>query len=260
MSARSSAGQPAASRAERARWVPKQFGAWAILAVPLLLGVAASRPSPWHLLLGVSAACAYLASIAAVEWTRSRRPSQRRPVAVFGMAFVATGTPLLVVAPSLIWVGAFVLLGGLVTLAVSLAGRPKSVFVSLVEVGQALALAPAAALVTGAALDATIGLATLAGGLYLVGSVLMVRSMIRERGNPAFLAASLTYHALAVVVAALLLPWPFAALTLALLARAAALPAIQAGRSVLRLRPVHIGIVESGASVALVALAFIVGF
>jgi hypothetical protein len=36
-------------------WVPRQHGAWAMLAVPLLLGIAATAPSPWHLLLGIAA-------------------------------------------------------------------------------------------------------------------------------------------------------------------------------------------------------------
>ncbi len=249
-----------ASRADRIRWVPKQFGAWAILAVPLLLGVAASRPSPWQLVLAIAAACAYLASVAALEWTRSRRPAQLRPVALFGGGVVVAGVPLLAIAPALLWVAAFVLAAGGVAVAASLAGHPRSVVVSLAEVAQALALAPAAALVTDAAPGTNVALATLAAGLYLVGSVAMVRSMIRERGNRAFLAVSLAYHAVATAITWLVLPWPYAVLSAGLFARAAALPAAQRRGPRTNLRPIHIGLVEIAASVTLVVLAFSVGF
>lgn len=260
MSVLSTAGRPAAPRGERVRWAPKQFGAWAILAVPLLLGAAASSPSPLHLVLAVTTACAYLASVAALEWTRSRRPAQLRPVAAFGAGVLVTGLPLLALEPRLALVAAYVVAAAGVTLVASLAGHPKSVVVSLVEIAQALALVPAAALVSEASTGPAVAAATLAAGLYLVGSVLMVRSLIRERGNRLFLAVSLAYHALAVVVAWLLLPLPYVILAAALLARAAVLPAIQLGRPTARLRPIHIGIVEILASLALVGLGFTVGF
>lgn len=245
--------------------MPKQYGAWAILAVPLLLGVAASRPSPWHVVLAVAAGSAYLASIAALEWTRSRRSASLRPAVVFGAIFVASGSPLLVVDPRLLVVGMPVAAAAAVTLGMSIAGRGKSVAVSLVEVVQALALVPAAALLAGGALDSTVAEAALASGLYLLGSVLMVRSLIRERGNRAFAAASLAYHALATVAAWQLLPWPYAVFGAALLARAAGLLVAQArwrtgSRGQSRLRPVHVGIIEIMASLVLVTLAFGVGF
>jgi hypothetical protein len=265
LSPAATAARPVAPRNERVRWVPKQFGAWAILAVPLLLGIAASEPSPWHLVLAAAAVCAYLASVAALEWSRSRRTALLRPIAVFGVGLAVTGTALLAVAPAVAWIAAFVLAAGGVTLATSLAGRPKSVIVSLVEVAQALALVPAAALVSGADVpQSTLVDATLAAGLYLVGSVFMVRSLIRQRGNRGFLGLSLAYHAGAVGAAWWFLPSPYAGLAVALLARAVVLPAIQdrwRGRSgQTRLRPIHIGLVEIVASLALVAVAFAVGF
>jgi hypothetical protein len=266
LSPAATAARPVAPRSERIRWVPKQFGAWAILAVPLLLGVAASEPSPWHLVLAAAAVCAYLGSVAALEWARSRRTALLKPMAVFGAGVAVSGLALLTVAPALAWIAAFVLAAAGVTLVASLAGRPKSVIVSLVEVAQALALVPAAALVSGADVpEARLVDATLAAGLYLVGSVLMVRSLIRERGNRWFLGLSLAYHAGAVGAAWWLLPMPYAGLAIALLARAVVLPVVQdrwrSGRtSQTRLRPIHIGLVEIAVSLTLVALAFAVGF
>ncbi|HSL97557.1 MAG TPA: YwiC-like family protein [Candidatus Deferrimicrobiaceae bacterium] len=268
MSERSTAGPlstPSGSRAERIRWVPRQYGAWAILAVPLLLGVAASRPSPWHLVLAVSAGSAYLASVAALEWARARRTAALRPAGLFGAVLAVSGAALLVVEPRLLTIAALVVAVGGVTLAMSLAGYHKSVFVSLLEIGQALALVPAAALLAGDPLGPAVADAVLAGGLYLVGSVLVVRSLIRERGNRVFAVAALAYHGAVVAVAWLLLPWPYSVLAVALLARSAALLVAQArwragpgGPG--RLRPVHIGIIEILASLALVTLGFTVGF
>jgi hypothetical protein len=60
-------------------WVPRQHGAWAMLALPLLLGVAASRPSTWQLVLAGAAYAGYLASITVLTWSRARRPPAYRP-------------------------------------------------------------------------------------------------------------------------------------------------------------------------------------
>ena len=44
-----------------------------MLAVPLLLGIAATAPSAWHLLLAVAALAGYLAAATAQAWLRARR-------------------------------------------------------------------------------------------------------------------------------------------------------------------------------------------
>lgn len=246
----------------RVRWIPHEHGAWAILAVPLLLGIAAAGAVPAHALLAVTAVSAYLFSVPAVEWLRRRHGEDLRPAAVFGVVLAVSGIPLLAAWPELLLVG--VAVAGLagVVLALTLFGHPRSVLVSLVEVAQAVALVPAAAIVAGSPGEPATWHAALAAGIYLVGTVLFVRSMIRARGNAWFLAASLGFHALGVAGAIAVLPWPYVIFAGGLLARAIALPAIasrQAGRS-RRLRPIHIGLVEIIASVTLVLLAFGVGF
>jgi hypothetical protein len=156
-----------------------------------------------------------------------------------------SGSLLLVQLPELAVVGVAVVGASLVTIALALAGHPKSVVVSLVEVAQAIALVPAAAIIAGTLDEPSTTRATIAAGLYLVGSVLLVRSMIRARGNAWFLAASIGFHAIGVVAAAWLLPWPFAFFAAGLLGRAIALPVIQHGGR--RGPPVrdHIGLVRS---------------
>lgn len=248
--------------AERVRWVPRQHGAWAILAVPLVLGVAAGGARPWHAVLVVAAVSAYLCSVAVLDWARTRRAASLRPAAVFGTVLAGSGIPLLAAHPSLAVIALAAGAAGLGALLVSALGRPKSVVVSLLEVAQALLLVPAAAAISGSLAEPSTGRATLAAGVYLVGSVLHVRALIRERGNRWFLATSLAFHGAAVGVAAVLLPAPYAVLAAAFLARAAILPFAQAraAEGPRRLRPIHIGIGEIAASVALAVLAFVVGF
>ena len=246
----------------RARWVPREHGAWAILAVPFLLGIAAAGAVPAHALLAVAAVSAYLFSVSAVEWLRRRQEADRRPATVFGVMLAASGIPLLAWWPELLVVGGAVTVLAGVAVALTLSGHPRSVLVSLVEIGQAVALVPAAATVAGSLGEPATWHAAVAAAIYLVGTVLLVRSMIRARGNPWFVAGSIGFHALGAVVAAAILPWPYALFAAALLARAITLPAIasrQADRG-WRLRPIHIGAIEIVASTALVLLAFGVGF
>jgi hypothetical protein len=230
--------------------------------VPFLLGIAAGGARPAHLLLAAAAVSAYLCSVPAIEWVRARRSELLRPAAVFGAVVAASGIMLLTEWPELLLVGAAVAVAAGAAVAVALAGRPKSVVVSLVEVAQAIALVPAVAIISGTLDEPSTLRAAIAAGIYLLGSVLLVRSMIRARGDARVRAASIAFHAIGVLAAAVLLPWPYAVFAAGLLARAVALPLIQArfDATPRRLRPIHIGVVEIVASVTLVAMAFGVGF
>ena len=251
-----------AAARERVRWLPKQHGAWAMLAVPFLLGVAASRPSPWQLVLALAAVSGYLASDAALDWTRARRAAYAPPALVFGALFALSGILLLVAFPALLAVAAVVGAAAALVLGVTVAGHPRSLLASLGQAGEAAVLVPAAALVSGTAIGLPVARATLVAGLYLVSSILVVRSMIRERSNRRFLALSLGYHVGALGLEAWLLAPIYAALGAAFLFRAAALPWLQArlADGPQRLRPIHVGLVELAAAVALVLVAFSVRF
>jgi YwiC-like protein len=248
---------------ERVPWIPRQHGAWAMLAVAALLGIAASHFDPRQLVLSVTAVSGYLASSAGLDWIRAHRRAYLEPVAVFGFVCLASGVPLLVAFPSLAVVGLVVVAGAAVTAGMARLGHPRSLVASLAQAAQAACLVPAMALVAGAASEPpTVVRATLVAGLYLAGSVLVVRSMIRERGNRSFRAVSIGYHVGVVIVEAWLLPAPYAVLAAALVLRTAGLPALQdrlAGGPH-RLRPIHLGLVEFAASAALATLAFLVGF
>ena len=242
-------------------WIPRQHGAWAMLLVPLLLGVAASRASGWQLVVGGAALAAYLASATAQAWSRARRPPEyRAPLVVYGTLVAILGGVLLVAFPALVLAGAVVATAGLVALLGARPGTRRDLANSLAQVAQAVVLVPVAAWVSGAWDAPTVVAMTAVAAATMAGSVLVVRSVLRERANPAFAATSVGVHAAFVVAAALLLPGPYAVLAGALAARAVALPLLQrrlaGGRR--PLRPVHVGMVELAASVAVVAVAFAV--
>jgi hypothetical protein len=232
-----------------------------MLAVPLLLGIAATAPSTWHLLLAVAALAGYLAAATAQAWLRARRrPSFIPSLAVYGGLFTASGLVLLAAFPALALSAIVVVPAGALVLGGARPGTPRDLVNSLAQSAIALVLVPAAAWVSGAWEADVVLRATFVTTGYLVGTVLVVRSVIRERGSRSFAALSVGFHAAFAAVAIVALPWPYAAAALALTARAVALPLVERRRAGTSrpLRPIQVGIVEIVASTGLVVLAFAV--
>lgn len=232
-----------------------------MLAVPLLLGIAATALSPWHLVLAVAALAGYLAAATAQAWLRARRrPSFVPSLAVYGGTFAVAGLVLLAAFPTLALSAVVVVPAGALVIGGARPGTPRDLVNSLAQTAIALVLVPAAAHVSGAWEAEAVILATLVATGYLVGTVLLVRSVIRERGNRGFVALSVGFHAAFAVAAALVLPWPYALYAVGLAARAVALPIVERRRAGTSrpLRPVQVGIVEIVASTVLVVLAFAV--
>jgi len=249
------------SDASRALWLPRQHGAWAMLAVPLLLGVAATAPSPWQLVLAVAAVAGYLAAATAQAWLRARRrPSFVPSLVTYGAVFAAAGVALLVAFPVLALAAVVVVPAGALIVGGARPGTPRDLANSLAQTAIAIVLVPAAGWVSGSWDPASVAAATAVAAGYLVGTVLVVRSVIRERGNRGFAALSVAFHAACTVAAAATLAWPWAVYFAGLTGRAIALPLVERRRAgtARPLRPIHVGIVEILASTALVVLAFTV--
>ncbi len=245
----------------RTLWFPHQHGAWAMLAVPLLLGVAASRPDPWQFVLALAAVAGYLASATAQAWLRSRRRTTYIPsLLVYGGVFAILGIVIAVSHPAVLATAVIVVPAAAIALSGAKPGTKRDVVNSLAQAASALALVPAAALLAAPLKAAAVLPALAVATAYLVGVVLVVRSVIRERDNTRFAVASVAWHAVATVLAAVLLPLPWALVGLALTARACALPIVRRRRagSGRPLRPVHVGIVEIAATVVIVLVAFLV--
>ena len=241
------------------RWIPRQHGAWAMLLLPVLLGVAASALSPWQLVVAVTALAAYLASVTAQTWARSRRPpAYRLPIAVYGTVAVVLGLILLLAFPPLALAAVVVVPTGVVVFRGAQPGTRRDLANSLAQFAQALVLVPVTAWVSGTWDPERVIAYTCVAAGYQLGTVLVVRSVLRERGNDAFAALSVGFHLLLVALAALFLPLPYALVAAGLAVRAAGLPAAQrrmAGGP-RQLRPIHVGIVEIVASLSVVAVSF----
>jgi Flp pilus assembly protein TadB len=230
-----------------------------MLAVPLLLGISISRFNGWQLALAGAAASGYLTSATAQTWRRARkRRKYRSALLIYGSVFAALSLILIVWHPALCLALLALIPAAAVTVWLSRPGRPRGVSESLAQVAEALVLVPAAAYLAGPLDESRVALTTLAAGLYLAGTVLAVRSVIRERGNSRFAALSIGYHAVAALVALLLLPGAYAVLFVALAARALALPIAERrlANTAHPLRPAGVGMVEIVASVCLVGLCF----
>lgn len=229
-----------------------------MLAVPLVLGIAATAPSPWHLVLALAAVAGFLAAATAQAWMRARRRRSFVPsLALYGGVFAAAGALLVLAFPALLLAALVVVPAGALVIGGARPGTPRDLANSLAQTAIALVLAPAAAHVSGAWEAEAATRATLVAAGYLVGTVLVVRSVIRERGNRGFAALSVGFHAALVGVAAITLPWPYAVYVVGLTARAIGLPVVERRRvgTPRPLRPVQVGIVEIAASTVLVALA-----
>ena len=257
-------------RLSRTGWLPNQHGAWAILVVPVALGMLARARAgglpgwAWPLL-----ACwivGYFAFFAAGLWLKAaptRRAGYRRPLLTYGG--VTAGLGLVALAwqggSLLEWLVAFVpLVAG--TALLTARRRDRDLLSGVLTLtSSALMFAvmrfttPSAALHAIGTRDA--GVAALVWA-YFLGTLLYVKTMIRERGHRSWWVGSLGWHAACLVVGVGLAaahgasPWWIVALVVAL-ARAAAVPwlAVSRGRHI---TPRQIGIAEIGL-VSLVVVA-----
>lgn len=257
----------AARRPRRAPVVPPQHGAWGFLALPLLLGVAAAGWSPWVLVLAAAWVAAYPCSWAVTGLLTARRPERfRRAALVWTPPCVVAGASLLATHWWLVWV----LLAYLALFAVNLQQarrrRERSIGNDLVLVVECVLLVPVVAgvvagasglrLPTAAMTAPSVLLAMLVTALALVGSTLHVKSLIRERANPAYTTAS----RLVAVVSPLVV---VAACVAADASWWLAVPfVLLAGRAIWwhdpTWRPARIGLVELAGLILVAASAFLV--
>lgn len=186
--------------------VPPQHGAWAFLGLPLVLGALAT-PASWTTpVLVVAAFTLYPASYFALSLARARRPARfRRPFVIWSLAAAVPSVVLVVTCPWLVWVG----LGYAALFAVNLAfarrNHERDVVNDVLLAAQAIAIVPLTWLLAAPGsrawwpplddVPAEVWLLTAVCTLVLVGSTLHVKSLLRERRNPAYARASRAFAA-----------------------------------------------------------------
>ncbi|PIN50924.1 hypothetical protein CT171_09375 [Trueperella pyogenes] len=226
-------------------WIPNYHGAWAMITVPVLLGVLIGGFVWQHLLLLGLWWAGYFAFYAGGLWLRSRRrPRYLPPVRAYTLVTLVFGVGLLIAAPYLLrWLPLFIPLIATTAWASS-HRKDRSLLNDAVTVTAATLTLPVAfdlathglATPPGASADASltgwgwVWLVTLVVGWYFLGTVFYVKTNIRERGKPTWYIASVVFHSVGLVgvlVLAVLgvVTWPLAALWLIIAVRAAAVPA-----------------------------------
>lgn len=232
--------RPSARRKTARQFIPPQHGAWAMLLVPWLTGVLVAGFRWAHVPLLGAWLAGYLLSYYALQAIKTRRLSRFQPqLLVYGPITAALGLIVLTVRPQLLaYAPAYALLLAL-NVFYARRRRERALLNDLTSVVQSCLMVFVAVTVAGAGISHVTPAFT-AVLLYFTGTVLYVKTMIRERGNASYYWASVTYHVLALGVAAFI-SIPIAAVVALLLIRSAALPRY-------RLTPKHVGIIEIVAS------------
>ncbi|MCC6729700.1 MAG: YwiC-like family protein [Chthonomonadales bacterium] len=246
--------------------VPREHGAWVILAVPAVLGLASApvSPDPWlTLLLAAATVLAFLGREAVGRIIRRRSSaSDRRWAAACAAGCAAAALPLLAARPALAWVAlAVTLLFAGHSLLVAIPARKRldrSVPGELLGAAALSLGAVAGRVVAGGAWDGAAWVLWLACTLYFAGGVFFVKMLLAgvKLREPVTLAdrlrvgrRCLVYHAFlvcaAVALAAIMGSWPAWGLIIAAFAPAI----VRAARGVARLSPrlprlVRVGIGE----------------
>lgn len=179
--------------------LPPQHGAWAFLALPVLLACTVASPTWWTAVLAVAWFAAYPASYAGARLLHDRRPERfRRPFALWAAAAAAPAALLVTRFPWLVWVGVLLLPLVAVNARFARHNDERALINDLVVVTECALLVPVTWAVSTSAMSAPwpgsvptqVAVLTVVCWLVLAGSTLHVKSLIRERRDPRFARAS----------------------------------------------------------------------
>jgi len=186
----------------RPGYLPNQHGAWAMLIVPFLFGVFASRPVPLHALLFAAWLCAYLFAFAMLQWMRTGKTRiYRTPVLIYG-GLAGFGAATLILEPSLAELSPLFVPMLLVNMHYARRNRERALINDLAAIVQFSLIIFAACRAGG---GTNLGLAAelfAFSVLYFAGTALYVKTMIREKNNPVYYRISVGYHLVLLVACA----------------------------------------------------------
>jgi hypothetical protein len=245
-------------------WVPKQYGAWAMMLAPIVTSCVIWGFAWQHAVFLVAWTTAYLAYMAARGWlTNRRRPARARvwvaPLLVYGASCALAVGVLLVWQPGLAWwaVPLVGLLGASVVLV--LVGQERSVFNDAFLIGGSCLMAVVVGtsfrangggwpgFVEAASLPSAWLVAAVFAG-YFWGTIFYIKTMIRERGKPGWYVASVVYHLAVLPLGFWVSPW-VGAVGCLIAARAIAVPKLWG-----RAKPAVIGVGEVAITVVMMAV------
>ncbi|QRV02306.1 YwiC-like family protein [Arcanobacterium phocisimile] len=183
----------------RTQWIPNYHGAWAMVGIPPLVGIAIGGFTWTHILVLMLWWIGYFAFFATGLWLRSGHKSRYfTPVIAYSLPCVALGLILAFLEPELLrWVPIFLPLI-LVTFRQSAMRRDRSLLNDTVTVAAAsLMVAVSAHVGSFAHPDLSWSRTWVTTGFvfgYFMGTVFYVKTNIRERGRTSWLVASIAWH------------------------------------------------------------------
>ena len=260
-------------------WVPDQPGAWVMALFPPMAGIISAGFSWDALWLLVTWALCYCVQYASARWASSHL--NRRylpPVLAYGAALTVVGLPFLILHWRIVmWAPLYLVLFGVSLIAAyrhcerSLVNNVVAIIASCTMLGLVYGYGINPGNDAWPYMELRAAYLAAAFALFQFGSVLVVKTMIRERGNPRYRVASVLWHAVMLGICVVMMfhawqmsnealwaLWLLWIVCLLLLVRACALPLIDT-RHGSRLKPMVTGMVEFVASV-LSAVAILVAF
>lgn len=199
-------------------YVPPQHGAWAFLALPLVLGFIVAPWTPLLLALAIAWIAAYPLSYAALGLVRAKRPQRFRAPLLIWSAVVLPAVGILVVGrPWLLWVGVAYTALFAINLGYARRNRERALTNDVVFVVECSAMVAVTWAVgagdqswtppgLGSVPDDVWALVAVCA-LVLLGSTLHVKSLIRERQDRRYARASLVVASASVPAAVALAVW-----------------------------------------------------
>lgn len=187
--------------------IPNQHGAWSMLVVPFVFGMAAAGPHLVHAPLFAAWLAAYLFSYAFLQWIRTRNTDMYgRPAIICGIALACFGGATAVAAPRLLLYAPLFLPMLLVNMYYASRNRERALmndFAAVIQFSLIVFVAYAAGGGTDPGLAAELFALSV---LYYAGTVFYVKTIIRERRNRRFYLLSAGYHLAVLAVSAALFP------------------------------------------------------
>ena len=246
-------------------WLPKQYGAWAMLLAPSLAGLILAGFGWQNWLVLAAWVAAYLAYMAVRGALGARqRQAHIAAAAVYGVAAVATIAVLLWWRLALVWwvVPLALLLG--TSLVMIVTGRERSAVNDAGLIGASCLMTAVSA--TCLQLPATLAwggfwqgvaqptawLATAVMAGYFLGTIPYIKTMIRERGHKGWYIGSVAYHGCLIVLAVLTLQTALIGFAVLICARAAVVPKVWP-----RAKPKFIGIGEMTGTVIILVIIWL---
>jgi len=194
-------------------WIPKQYGAWAMMLAPILTGIVAAGIRWQEIVLFVAWISAYLGYMAVRNWLPRHKSNYVAPMVTYVVLCVSSVVTLLVWRPALLWWAAPLVVFVGASLALVLTGRERSVlndaFLITASCLMTVVAATARHLGPGVSWESFTqgsfqkGAWVMAGVFagYFWGTIFYVKTMIRERGKTSWYVGSVVYHVVYLVPA-----------------------------------------------------------